>query len=415
MITFEQAQSLIQKQDRLDPVRLPVNEACRHVSAEDIFSKVCIPPFNNSAMDGFALVSDDVGFASDDNPVRLQVAGSTAAGDKPLTGKPGAWEIMTGACLPEGYDAVVKIEDVKIVDATADGQPSEIIISKPVEKNANIRLAGEDYQVNDQIIACGTVITPFHLMSLISIGQVSISVFPKTTITVLSTGKELVEDAGTPLLPGQIRNSNGPYLMSVLKQMQVDAHYGGLIADQPGVFEDKVKQALQSSGIIISTGAVSAGRHDFIPGSLAKLGAKILFHKVAIRPGKPILYAHLPNNTHYFGLPGNPVSAAIGLRFFVIPLIRRLQGLEGESALTTKLIKPYLKKRKLRYFLKAHTYVSKHGVLNTKLLSGQESFKVSTLRGTNCWATISENQSGQLQENQEINIYPLLPGGLLSI
>ncbi len=325
--------------------------------------------------------------------------GSTVAGDNPSKGTKGAWEIMTGAPVPQNYDAVVKIEDISVSDGFA-------AFSSPIEIHNNIRDAGEDFKPNELVIGSGTNISSSHIMALATIGESNISVANKPKIIVFSTGKEIIDDANTKLLPGQIRNSNSPYLISALNEMSLSPTYGGTIFDDPEIFEDKISQALLDNDIIISTGAVSMGKHDFIPDSLRNLGAKILFHKVYIRPGKPILYAKLPNGTHYFGLPGNPISAAVGLRFFVVPLLTHLQGLAPEQAIKAKLLTPLSKKKPFRFFCKAFASVNNHGQLELKILKGQQSFKIHPLLEANCWASFAPDKA-DFELGELIDIYPL--------
>jgi len=401
MISYEDAIKLILDNDRLATSTIAINDALAYVAAETISSKVFVPPFNNSAMDGFAVNSKDIVDATKENPIILKLKGSTVAGDRPSSGTNGAWEIMTGAPVPQNYDAVVKIEDVSIKNGS-------VSFSNPVPIHNNIRDAGEDFKPKDLIIKKGTLITPMHIMALATIGQQNIIVANKPKIIVFSTGKELVENSDAPLKPGQIRNSNSPFLMAALKGMQLSPTYGGIIHDQPEIFEDKVLQALNNNDIIISTGAVSMGAHDFIPDVLHKLGAKIVFHKSYIRPGKPILYARFANGTQYFGLPGNPVSAAVGLRFFTTPLVRHLQGQAPEIALKAPLLAPSPKKQGFRFFRKAHLSVGEMGELQLEILKGQESFKIHPLLSANCWASFSPNQSGQ-EAGELIEVYPLIP------
>ncbi len=403
MISYEKALALLSKTPPLTPSALSARDACGYVAAQEVKSKAFLPPFANSAMDGFAVRSSDLAKASKKTPVTLPRAGSTAAGEVPASGSGGAWEIMTGAPMPQGYDAVVKIEDVTLTDKGA-------VFTAPVAVKNNVRAAGEDFAQGAALIQSGTMITPAHIMALAAAGQETIAVYPKPDITIFSTGKELIDDAHTPLAPGQIRNSNNPYMMAALKTMPVRARDGGVIPDEPDVFEARVRARLPDSDIIISSGAVSAGKHDFVPASLRRLGAEIVFHKVAVRPGRPLLYARFPNGAHYFGLPGNPVSAVAGLRFFVIPLLRHIQGMAAETPLAIPLAAPYPKQKGLRFFCKAAVSVSAKGQLSVKILSGQESFKIYPLLQANCWASLSETQE-RIKTGEPVEVYPLAPDG----
>lgn len=404
MISYEEAIKLILDCDRLEISSKPIKKTCNHVAAQTIISNVFVPPFNNSAMDGFAINSKDIAAATNDNPIELKLMGSTVAGDLPSDGtvsenSVGAWEIMTGAPVPQNYDSVVKIEDVSVNNGL-------VSFTKPVPIHNNIRDAGEDFKPDDIVLEKGTPISPMHIMALATIGQENISVANRPRISVFSTGKELVENANTALKPGQIHNSNSPYIMAYLEEMNLSPTYGGIIHDEPALFERKVQAAIKDNDIIISTGAVSMGKHDFIPDSLLKLGAKIIFHKSYIRPGKPILYARFPNGVHYFGLPGNPVSAAVGLRFFVTPLLRHLQGLALETPIKAPLLAPSPKKQGFRFFLKAHFLIDAKGQPQLEILKGQQSFKIHPLLKANCWASFSPNQQGEIGEL--IELYPLI-------
>ncbi len=413
MISYEEALDVLMKAEKLSSTTtVKIEESCGHTVAETIVSNISVPSFANSAMDGFAVRYTNLVNASNKNPVTLKVAGSVATGDisSPPSSMGGdAWEIMTGAPVPEGYDAVVKLEDITIDKKNVQDIPEKITLIQPVCKKNNIRNVGEDFLPGDTIIENNTTITPMHVMALAAIGQKNIAVIKKPRVTVFITGKEVVDDADIELLPGQIHNSNGPYLNATLGVLGITTYYGGILDDDPKLFEDKVKQILEKSNIIISTGAVSMGRHDFIPNSLRKLGAKILFHKVAIRPGKPVLYARFADGTHYFGLPGNPASAAVGLRFFVMPLLRNIQGIKPELPITTHLLSPFSKKQRLRFFCKAYVSVSLDGKLQLKILKGQESFKIHSLIRANCWATFSQEQIS-MEERESIDIFPFIPG-----
>lgn len=397
MISYPKALAILRAQDRLSSVELLANDACGYVAAQDVISEISSPPFPNSAVDGFAVCS-----AALAKPVTLPVVGKTAAGDGSKKGDAsGVWEIMTGAPVPEAYDAVVKIEDV------IKNGDKEVSFVKPVLPENNIRKQGEDFSSGDVLIKSGSPITPFHIMAFAAAGKMNINVAPKAKITLFSTGKELVGNPNQTLQDGQIRDSNTPYLMAAMKELPACVRYGGLIKDSPEKFNEKMQEGLRDTDIFISTGAVSAGKYDFIPKALADMGADILFHKVAVKPGKPIIYARLPNGAHYFGLPGNPVSASVGLRFFVIPLLHRLQGMAVESSATARLLSPFPKKQGLRFFCKAFVSVTLEGKLQLKILSGQESFKIYPLLAANCWANFTEEQSGQVGE--AIEIYPLMP------
>ncbi|KAF0116229.1 MAG: molybdenum cofactor synthesis domain protein [Hyphomonadaceae bacterium] len=182
----------------------------------------------------------------------------------------------------------------------------------------------------------GVTINAEIIMLLAAVGIANLEVFQAAKLQIFSTGNEII-DYNEPELPlGKIYNSTAPYLLARAKEIGVEATYGGVVADDAALFEKLIAQ-IPSGNIIITTGAVSMGKWDFIPQSLSKLGAKIHFHKVNIRPGKPIIFATLPNGNLFFGLPGNPISSAIGFKFFVEPALRAIGGKSQTVTIKAKL------------------------------------------------------------------------------
>ncbi len=403
MINYEQAIELIYKTDRLKTKRIAFEQARGFIAAQSIKARNCVPPFSNSAMDGFAIYDKDIAHATEKKPVFLPISGNSAAGDILEKGIPNTcWEIMTGAGIPKGYNTVVKLEDVCI-------EQNQIKFHSPVPACHHIRKAGEDFSIGDEIIHPGTLISPHHIMALAAIGEKNILVYHKPALTFFITGKELIDNPETSLESGQIRNSNGPYLHSALNEIGINPHYGGLIKDDPEAFEIELKNTLSHSDILITTGAVSAGKYDFIPHSLKRLGADIIFHKLAIRPGKPLLYARFKNGKHFFGLPGNPVSAIIGLRFFVIPLIRHLQNMPIEKPITIEDDSLSLPEKKgVCFFQKAYLSLDTTQKFRLHILDGQESFKIHPMLKANSWAVFSRQIRDQTH-NPKIKLYPLFP------
>ncbi|MCF6215878.1 MAG: molybdopterin molybdotransferase MoeA [Emcibacter sp.] len=392
---------------------LPLDETLGAITATRINGTEYLPPFHNSAMDGFAVISRMTKGASQDNPITLTVDGSTMAGDFPETSSDftakGAWEIMTGAPVPAGYDAVIRIEDINILARDDNERPAEISIMTEAFEGKNIRKAGTDFCPGDLLMEKGIRIGPNHIMALAALGQENIPVVTPPKVAVISTGKELVDDMARPLKPGQIRNSNAPYLLKSLAAFGIAARNEGTIFDEPEKFEQKI-QALLSDDIqiILSSGAVSMGRFDFIPDGLKKMGAEILFHKAAIRPGKPILFARFPKGAYYFGLPGNPIASAVGLRFFAYPLIRKMLGQQQEKSVKAMLNNDFTKSSPFRFFQKAAFDVREDGQLTVDILPGQESFKIKPLLQQNCWAIIPE-EGLSVNAGSLIDIYPLSP------
>lgn len=386
MIRYDDALALIHQQTTpIETASMPLAAALGKVAARNYTSAISLPSFRNSAMDGFAVRHAEIAAASAEMPVILPILQTIAAGDaiKAASDK-GSAQIMTGAAVPDGYDAVVVIEEV-----TVNGD--SVHFTKPAKAGQNIRLAGEDIAHGQHVMRRGDIITPERLMLLAAVGLNAVDVFQLPLLHVFATGKELV-DQGAPLREGKIYNSNAPYLMACAQAEGLAAQYGGIIADDAAVFERTIA-ALAPPSIIITTGAVSKGTWDFIPESLNRLGAVTHFHRVNIRPGKPVLFATLPNGSWFFGLPGNPISAAIGFRFFVKPLLRALQGLAPEQPMMAKLTRGFTKKGDFRQFLKAAVHVNAKGELMVDISSGQESFKIAPLAESNAWAMLMEERN----------------------
>jgi molybdopterin molybdotransferase len=411
MISYPEALELILAEARpmgTEEVRL--DEAEGRFLAAPVNAPGALPPFPNSAMDGFALATGGETFP----PGSVwKVAGSVAAGDRPVeeapTGERPAFEIMTGAPVPPGLDTVVPIEEVEI-PASEGGRPTEIRIEKEVGPGLNIRLAGKDFQEGDPALGPGRRIGPVEVMGLAALGIPTVTVFRAPRALVLSTGPELVSDPKAKLAPGQIRNSNGPFLSAALADQGTRVLKVRTLGDDPGPFLQEVEGALtQGVDLVISTGAVSMGRHDFVPRALERLGARRLFHKAAVRPGKPILAAVLPGGAHFFGLPGNPISAAVGLRFFVVPLLRKLRSQEPERPWPMPLLEEVATPPALRAFFKARVEVGGDGAPGVRVLEGQQSFRIRPLLDANAWAVFPEGE-GEHRAGTLVDVHPLLEG-----
>lgn len=383
--------------------RLPLRQAAGRVLAEAVRAAEGLPSFDNSAMDGYAVVAAAT-------PGEFEVAATLLAGDAPAPVGTGAraCEIMTGAPMPLGpWDAVVRVEDVA-VERDASGRPVRVRVLSKVGAGDHVRRAGSDVRAGDPILPAGTRVTPHHILALAALGIAEVPVRRRPRAAVLSTGRELV-GCDTPVLrPGMIRNSTGPFLEAALR-----TGYGaeildlGICPDDAETFEGAVRQALDAGAdLMITTGAVSMGKHDFVAEALGSMGARILFHRLAIRPGKPVLFARLSGTggCAFFGLPGNPVSTAVGLRFLAGPYLRAVQGEPEEAPERLRLLENVLKPEGLRCFFKARRQGAR-----VVALAGQESYRVAPLLEANAWVVLPE--SGRLAPaGSEAEVYPLLPG-----
>lgn len=394
MISYEQARQIVTKTSRghcLPKEEVSLSDAVGRVAAEPIYAPLSIQPFDNSAMDGYAVLSSDLSEASSLHPVFLKKSGVIAAGDAPSPEKLQSgmcFQIMTGAPVPYGADAVIPVEQVTQKEGGIE------CCFCPVTGD-HIRKAGADIQAGTQVISAGHKVTSSDILPLASLGVSSIQVFKRPRVVFLATGNELVSDLSQPLQAGQIYNSNLPYARAVLTSLGVECVEVATIPDDPAQLI-KVLARLRSRQVdmMISSGAVSAGEFDFVRAGLEKMGAEILFHKVKMKPGKPNLFARLPEGTLYFGLPGNPSATAAGLRFFVEPAIREMQQQEPECFLRVRSESVYHKKAGLQLFLKAKLSLKQDTGLGVTFLEGQESFMVRPFLEMNCWVVLPEEQGG---------------------
>jgi molybdopterin molybdotransferase len=322
LIPIDQAREAVLAAVRpLAPETVPVAEALDRVLAQDVHAVGDVPPFASSAMDGYAVHAVE-------ERTDLRIAGESRAG-KP-TGQrlaPGeAIRISTGAAVPAGAQAVIRQEDVE------DRGEGVIRTLAAVPAGDNIRPAAEVMASGSKMLHRGTLLGPAEVATAISAGTAEVAVGRRPRVKVLSTGDELREP-GEPLGPGQIHNSNGPMLAGLAEHAGAIVHGSGALPDDPKATEDGLRAALDGAEVVIVCGGVSVGPHDHVRPALARLGVRERFWGVSLQPGKPTWFGSLEDRL-VFGLPGNPVSAAVTFALFVAPALAALQG----SAATT--VKP---------------------------------------------------------------------------
>ncbi|MCF6293398.1 MAG: molybdopterin molybdotransferase MoeA [Robiginitomaculum sp.] len=355
------------------------------VLAETITSPANLPGFDNSAMDGFAVRANPK-----EELIDLEVHGNIAAGETPEAEVgSGAVQIMTGAPVPNGCETVIPIENVQVT-ADANGLPASIKVQGPILADQNIRRAGQDVRQGELVFSAGQKISAEHIMMLAALGISQAQVLTRPKISLISTGAELVDDPNAPLLAGQIRNSNQPFLATSLQSWPVETTQVTGHPDTKEQFLELLQHEISNGAqIVISTGAVSMGDRDFVPESLQEIGANIVFHKCKIRPGKPVLFAVLPDGGLFFGLPGNPVSAAVGFSFFVEPILRQILNQKEPETKMARLSKDFNKRAGFYLFAKARVFM-KDSECQIEVLSGQQSFRIAPLAEANCWAELPE-------------------------
>lgn len=319
MIPLSEAQDYVIGQcDRLPATEVSIRDARGMVTASAVAAAEHIPPFSNTAVDGYAVQAADTSGASDSSPVSLAVVGTIAAGDAPtMTITAGqAAKIMTGAPLPDGADAVVMVE---VTESTGD----DVLVSSGVAVGQAVRNAGEDLQPGDLVFDAGTELTPGHLGVLASIGRYDVEVWRKPKVGVFSTGDELVESS-RPLEPGQIRDSNRYTLLSLLERDDLEVVDLGVIPDAEDLIEEAVRRGVNDCDALLTSGGVSMGDYDYVKAVLDQIG-DMRWMQVGIKPAKPLAFG-LVDGVPVFGLPGNPVSSMVSFELFARPALRRMMG-----------------------------------------------------------------------------------------
>jgi molybdopterin molybdotransferase len=305
----------------LEAVEVPLGAAAGLVLVDAVTATEPVPPFANTAMDGFAVRAADTAGASPARPVRLPVVGTVAAGQvaaRPLEAGQ-AMRIMTGAPIPDGADAVIMVELTRGVEDTGD----QVEVLAEVPAGNHIRPAGDDIEPGIEVFAPGTVLSPGHLGVLASLGRERVRVRRRPRVGVLSTGDELVVGSA-PLAPGQIRDSNRTTLLALVTEAGADAVDLGLVPDDEAAVAAALTEGAAGCDVLLTSGGVSMGDFDYVKAFLQRRGA-LNWMQVAIKPAKPLAFGLL-DGTPVFGLPGNPVSSMVSFELFARPSLLAMMG-----------------------------------------------------------------------------------------
>jgi molybdenum cofactor synthesis domain-containing protein len=310
----------------LEPVELPIRDALGLVLATAVVAPDPVPPFANTAMDGYAVRATDTAGASPEAPVRLRVVGDLPAGHAPsvAVGAGEAIRIMTGAPMPDGADAIVMVE------LTARDGDDGVLVQGRVEPGRHVRAAGGDLQVGATVFTPGTRLRAAHVGVLAAVDAHTVRVHRRPRVGVLSTGDELVESG--PLAPGKIRDSNRPMLLALLADAGVEAVDLGRVADDEALMTTTLDAAITDCDVVITSGGVSVGDYDYVSTALETIAAadptgesRVDWYQVAIKPAKPLCIATV-RGTKVFGLPGNPVSSLVSFELFARPVLLAMAG-----------------------------------------------------------------------------------------
>ena len=306
------------------PIAIPCRESTGLVLAAPVVAAEDVPPFANSAVDGYAVVAESVATATEATPVELPVVAEVAAGaftDHVL--QPGeAIRIMTGAPVPAGADAIVMVEDTERLD---DGK--RVAIRRTVPAGTAVRPRGDDIREGSTLYTAGTVVSPAVAGVLASVNAAIVQVVPQVRVAVLSTGDELIDD-GSPLRPGQIRESNRTMLLGLVRAAGCDAVDFGVVRDDEATLEAVLRDAASTCDAIVTSGGVSMGDYDVVKAVLSRI-ADMRWMQIAIRPAKPFAFGSLESGARkvpVFGLPGNPVSSLVSFELLARPALLQMMG-----------------------------------------------------------------------------------------
>lgn len=390
MIPLEEARSFVLSGVEVGPATtVPVDDCLHLVTASDISATGPIPPFDNTAMDGFAVRSADVAGA----PVTLRMVGTIAAGAKPdIEVGPGeAVRIMTGAPMPPGADAVVMVE---LTSMSSDETSVDVAESVPVGNH--IRPAGDDVTTGQTVFVAGTELSPAHLGVCTSIGVYDVPVHRRPRVGVISTGDELV-DAPVPLEVGQIRDSNRHTLLSLVRRMGVEGVDLGLVPDDEAQIREAMTNAAATCDAVITSGGVSMGDFDYVKKVLSEIG-DMRWMQVAIKPAKPLAFGTV-GGTPIFGLPGNPVSSMVSFELFARPGLRKMLGHPDPIPVPVRGVAGAEMRRGpdgKTHFARVYAAPNAEGVLEASFAGGQGSHQLSAMAASNALAMLPNGDGAQI-------------------
>lgn len=332
---------------------VPAAQALGAVASRLAVGAVASPAFNNAAMDGFAICAADTAGAAEDSPVELPVAGELKVGAYAEAAMPGpgsALRVATGALTPPPLDTVVSRESADVIERSG---ATILRFRKPLEQGRNLRIMGEEYPVGAAFNFTGKRLRAGHVALLSAAGISELHVRKPPPLGLLTTGDE-VRPPGARLAPGEISNVNAAWMTAWCAERRIPVALARHVRDDPGDLARAFEDARESGArLLVSSGSASVGRHDVLPQALKELGARIVFHGVAMRPGKPALFALLDDEVPIFGLPGNPLATAAGMRFLVWPAIRAILAMNAERPLRMPLADPCDLRKGYTHFLLA--------------------------------------------------------------
>ena len=383
------------------------NSSINRISAININSPNNYPAANNTAFDGFAVNSQDTKNLNKIKTRKFKIIKTLAAGDNPnikRVPKFSTIEVMTGAIIKKPFDTIIPVEQIHFLPNRA--KPKYIVINKKIHKHNFIRFVGSDFKKGETIIKKGEVINSQHILAFKTLGIKEIVVKKKPKIVFYSTGNEISNSNKLPYW--KIRNSNSYYLKSFFKNLPFEFVEKKILRDNDlKKFQNEMTKNLKSSNdLILTCGAVSAGKFDFVPSIISKFKLKYSFKGAYIRPGKPLMFAKFLNNKAFFGLPGNPISSAACLRFFVLPYLFFSISLNEIKPINAKLKNQFIKKKDFTRFIKGNLSFTNKGIAEFKVQKGQESFRIKPFTKSNSWGLFPSGKR-KFKKNDYIKCYTL--------
>ena len=387
--------------------KISINQSLNRVSSSDIISSVNYPSCDNTAFDGYAINSKETNFLNFKNPKKFKIIKTLAAGDNPYIRKIpkySAIEVMTGAIVEKPFNTIIPVEKAELLGPKS--KPKYIILKNKFKKNEFIRPAGSDFKKGDKIIKKGQFINSNHVLALKTLGIEKVLVKKKLNVVFYPTGNELSNSKKIP--NWKIRNSNTNYLNSFTKNLPINFVVKKILRDNDNlIFKKEISKNMKSkSDLVITSGAVSAGKFDFIPNVIKQFKLKSMFKGVNIRPGKPIMFAKFNNNMCFFGLPGNPISSAACFRFFVLPHMFKSLGVTLEKPIVAKLKYKFQKKKFFTRFIKGKLIFTKKGEVEFEANKGQESYKIGSFTKSNAWGVFKDGVSN-FKKGTRVECYSL--------
>ena len=407
MISYQYSKKILKKATiKIKDENIKSTNSLNRVISKNVYSTINYPSEDNAAFDGYAINSKDTKNIKKGLFKKFKIIGLIAAGNKPFKKKIKRFdtvEIMTGGTIPKGFDTIIPIE--QIIFYPNKQNKKYILIDKKKTKYNHVRFAGSDFKKREIIVKKNTIIQPNHILAFKTLGIKNIVVKKKINILFFSTGNEISNSDKIP--SWKVRNSNSHYIKNLNQNFLFNFKDGGILKDRhENIFKSKITKMLNSkTDIIITSGAVSAGKFDFVPNVIKYFSLSNYFKSVAIRPGKPVLFAKFKGKQKaIFGLPGNPMSSAACFRFFVYPYIINLLGLNSEVPIKAILKNAFIKKRNFVRFAKSKLNTTKNGRIEVEILKGQESFRIKSFVKSNIWALLPAGKT-KLKKGEIIDCF----------